>query len=164
MSERQRDERKRGEIAIYKPNPKKTGSVAQFKLGHQNDCMFLEIAPQLKEGGTDKRPFDWEKKIIVKLGETDICKFLAYIGLNRPGAALKIYHESPDGGNKGIEFKWQEYKGRPSYYMKVSHQKNKGAQATSVAIPIALDEIEFLKVGFRKALEVILDWDTPVQD
>lgn len=152
------EQQRRRDIAIYKPSSKGTGSVAQFKMGYNNNCMFLECANQ--NGSMDSpKPYDWENKIILKLGVADICKMLAYFGLNKPGVPLKLYHESPDGSNKGIELKWQEYKGRPQYYISVSHQKSKGEKANRVGISITLDELEFLKVGFKKALEIILAWD-----
>jgi len=150
--------RRRADIAMYKANPKKTGSVAQFKMANNNDCMFLECANQIGEPKSSK-PYDWENKIIVKLGTTDICKMLAYFRLHQPNAALKIYHESPGGGNKGIELKWQEYNGRQSYYLTVTHQRNKGDKPNRVGTPIGFDEIEYLIVGFQKALELILNWD-----
>lgn len=146
------------DIAVYKPNPKKTGSVAQFKLSSNRDCMFVEVANQIAPKDSSA-PYDWANKIIVKLGDTDICKFLAYFNLNRPGAPLKLYHRSPDGTNKTIEIKWQEFNGKESYYLSISHQKIKGERANRVSIPIGLDEIEYLKIGFRKALEIFLEWN-----
>jgi hypothetical protein len=151
-------QRKRRDIGIYKANPKGTGSVAQFKMANNNDCMFLECANQIGEMKSS-RPYDWDNKIIVKLGEADICKMLAYFRLHQPGAPLKLYHQSPGGGNKGIELKWQEYNGRQSYYLTVTHQKAKGEAPNRVGTPIGLDETEYLKVGFKKALAIFLAWD-----
>ena len=150
--------RKRRDIAIYKANPKGTGAVAQFKMANNNDCMFLEVANQCG-GQKDDKPYDWANKIIVKLGEPDICKMLAYFRLHQPGSPLKLYHQTPGGGNKGIELKWQEYNGRQSYYLSVTHQKEKGGALNRVGIPIGLDEIEYLEIGFKKALGIILNWD-----
>lgn len=150
--------RKRKDIAFYKANQKGSGSAAQFKISNNNDCMFLEVANQCGDQKSHA-PYDWKNKIIVKLGETDICKMLAYFRLYEPNAPLKIYHQSPNGGNKGMELKWQEYKGRQSYYLTVTHQKEKGVLANKVSVPIGLDEIEFLKVGFEKALSIFLCWD-----
>lgn len=152
------DKRRRRDIAIYKANPKQSGSVAQFKIANNNDCMFLECANQNAPMDSNA-PYDWENKIIVKLGDTDICKMLAYFRLNKPSAALKLYHQSPGGGNKGIELKWQEYNGRQSYYLTVTHQKSKGEKPSRVGIPIGFDETEYLKVGFKKALGLFLNWD-----
>jgi len=151
--------RRRKDIAIYKANPKNTGSVAQFKMANNNDCMFLEVAKQCGDQKGSK-PYDWANKIIVKLGEADICKMLAYFRLYQPSSPLKLYHETPKGGgNKGIELKWQEYNGRQSYYLTVSHQKGKGELPNKVNVPIGLDEVEYLVVGFTKALGIFLGWD-----
>jgi hypothetical protein len=148
----------RRDIAIYKPNKNKTGGVAQFKISSNADCMFLECARQIGEIKSSN-PYDWNNKITVKLGEPDICKLLAYLRLDKPGAELKLFHQSPDGTSKGIGFKYQEYNGRPSYYLSVTHQKSKGATPNKVGLPIGLDEVEYLLVGFKKALEMILHWD-----
>ena len=152
---------KRGEIGIYKPNKNMTGAVAQFKLSNNDDCMFLEATKQVRPQKSS-RPYDWDNKIIVKLGTSDICKFLAYLNLSAPGSPLKIYHQSPAGGSKGIEFKYQVYNGKPGYYLTVSHKKpGEDGEVSRVSIGIGLDEVEFLKVGFKKALEVFLSWDKP---
>lgn len=149
----------RRDIGIYKPNPKGNGSVAQFKIGGNDDCMFLECANQNAPMKSPK-PYDWENKIIVKLGESDLCKMLAYFGMHKPGAPLRLHHETPGGGNKQVELKWQEYNGRSQYYMTVSHQLEKGQPPkTRVSFSLGLDEVEYLKIGFKKALEKILAWD-----
>jgi hypothetical protein len=58
-NERKRDsaDERRRDIAIYKPNKKITGGVAQFKLGNRDDCMFLEIAKQTDAMDSSK-PYD----------------------------------------------------------------------------------------------------------
>lgn len=152
------EQKRRRDIGIYKPTKKGSGAVAQFKLGLKNDCMFLECARQNAPIDSPK-PYDWENKIIVKLGETDITKMLAYFNLHKPGAPLKLHHETPGGGNKRIELKWQEYQGRPQYYLSVSHQLDSGEIKTRVGLAIGLDEVEYLKIAFRRALEIILDWN-----
>jgi Whirly transcription factor len=152
------DKYKRRDIAIYKPNGKKSGGVAQFKISSNADCMFLECASQIGEMKSSN-PYDWKNKIAVKLGEPDICKMLAYFRLHKPSAPLKLFHQSPDGTSKAIELKYQEYNGKPSYYLSVSHQKSKGGAPNRVNLPIGLDEVEYLRIGFKKALEMILHWD-----
>lgn len=151
------EQKRRRDIAIYKPTSKTNGAVAQFKLGLKNDCMFLECAKQIAPKESPK-PYDWENKIIVKLGEPDITKMLAYFNLHKPGAPLKLHHQSPSGGNKRIELKWQEYNGRPQYYLSVSHQLEDKTIKTQLGLAIALDEVEYLKIGFKRALEIILGW------
>ncbi len=156
---------KRADIGIYKPNTRLTGSVAQFKMGSKNDCMFLELAKQVRPMD-DPKPYDWEKtKIIVKLGTVDITKMMAYFSpqllyYRQVPEPLKLFHKT-NTGSKTIELKWQEreYKGKTthSYYLSVS-SKQGSQDATKIACPISLDEVELLKVGFTRALEIILGW------
>jgi hypothetical protein len=156
---------KRADIGIYKANKRKSGSVAQFKMGSKNDCMFLELAKQVRDMD-DSKPYDWENtKIIVKLGITDITKMLAYFSpqlmyYRTPPAPLKLFHKTKTG-SKTIELKWQsnEYQGKTtySYYLSVS-SKQGSTDPMRIACPISLDEVELLKVGFTRALEIILAW------
>lgn len=150
MSEQ--NERRR-DIAIYKPNKKVTGGVAQFKLGNRDDCMFLEIAKQT-EAMSSGKPYDWvNTKIVVKLGIPDITKMMAYFRMSNPGSPLKLFHKN-DRGTKTIEVKWQpDYS---SYYLSVSSKE--GDTLKRAALPIGLDEVELLMVGFARALEIILRW------
>lgn len=156
---------KRADIGIYKPNTKTTGSVAQFKMGSKDDCMFLELAPQVRPMD-DAKPYDWENsKIIVKLGTVDITKMLAYFSpqllyYRQTPDPLKLFHKT-DTGSKTIELKWQarEYKGKTTYSYYLSVSSKQGSQDPQrVACPISLDEVELLKVGFTRALEIILGW------
>lgn len=153
--------RRRKDVSIYKPNSKLTGSVFQFKLAHDDTCMFLECAKQ-NAPMDSSRPYDWENKVIMKLGLPDISKLLMYLKLNKPGVPIKLFHESPNSaGNKTLELKYQEYKGRPGYYATCSWQKDKGEQALRVSVPITMDEAEILKVALSMGIEVILGWRTP---
>jgi len=88
------NEIRRRDIGIYKANKNVTGAVAQFKLGSNNDCMFLELAKQTKPMD-DSAPYDWENtKITVKLGIADITKMMAYFKMDTDDA-LKLFHRTP---------------------------------------------------------------------
>ena len=155
----------RGDIGIYKANPRKTGSCAQFKMGSKNDCMFLEMAKQVRPMD-DNKPYDWQNtKICVKLGTVDISKILAYFApqllyYRQAPEPLKLFHKTSTG-SKSIELKWQEreYKGKKTYSYYLSVSSKQGSQDPQrIAIAISLDEVELLKVGFARALEIILNW------
>ena len=156
---------KRADIGIYKANKRKSGSVAQFKMGSKSDCMFLEMAKQVREMD-DPAPYDWQNtKICIKLGTTDISKILAYFApqlmyYRSSPEPLKLFHKTATG-TKTIELKWQsnEYNGKTtySYYLSVS-SKQGSEDAIRIACPISLDEVELLKIGFTRALEIILAW------
>jgi hypothetical protein len=144
-------------LSIYKANQKNTGSAAQFSISSSRDCMFLECAKQIAPMDSE-RPYDWDNKVCVKLGLPDISKFLAYLQEHKPSYPLKLYHETPGGGNKSIEFKYQEYKERPGYFMSVAAQKGKGEELTKLSIPVGMDEAALLLVALRRGVEIILGW------
>lgn len=149
---------KRNDIGIYKANKDMKGSVAQFKLGSKNDCMFLELAKQNKPMDSDA-PYDWENtKIAVKLGFADITKMLAYFRNGTEEKPLKLFHQN-DRGSKAIEMVYQEKYN--SFYLKVSmKEKDKEGKELlrNVAVPISQDEVELLRVGMTRALELMLGW------
>lgn len=147
---------RRRDVSIYKPNKRGTGSVAQFSLKNDNSCMFLECTTQCRPMD-DPKPYDWDSKIIVKLGMADINKLYAYMELNAPGQPLKLYHQSPGGGNKAVEFAYNVYNGRPQYLLKVS-AKSPGGEASRVQVPIAMDEAVQLKIALWVATMRILGW------
>lgn len=147
-------------VGIYKPRKAiKGGSVLQLKLGSQRDCMFLELAPQVR-GQKDSAPYDWEnQRITVKLGPNDIGKLLALLNGTWPlendpkTPDLEIFHKNQKtGGNKVIKVKKQDR----GYYIKVS-MKEAGKQV-AVAVPISWDEAELLRVALNRGYEIILGW------
>jgi len=145
-------------VGIYKPRRAVNGgSVLQLKLGSQRDCMFLELAPQIR-AMDDSKPYDWdESRITVKLGPTDIGKLLALLNGMLPLADdpkmpdLELFHKNSKG-NKIIKIKKQDR----GYYVKVSSKELD--KQVSVAIPVAWDEAELLRVALNRGYEIILGW------
>lgn len=157
MSDRERPVRKRDFVGIYKPNKNMNGSVAQFKLGNNRDCMFLEMAKQVRPMD-DPKPYDWENtRITIKLGEVDIGKLLAlFNGALPPNQDpnkedLALFHENAKG-HKVIKIKRQDR----GYYMKVS-VKEDGKQ-DQIAIPISWDEAELVRIALTRGYELMLGW------
>jgi hypothetical protein len=152
---------RRKDIGIYKANKNVSGSVAQFKMANDNGCMFLELAKQVGDMDSEA-PYDWEKsKIIVKLGIPDITKMLAYFRSGEEDKPLKLFHQN-DKGSKSIEMQYQSKYN--SFYLKVSSKEKKKdgdkvvEELKSVAVPISIDEVELLRVGMNRAIELILGW------
>ena len=149
--------RKRDFIGIYKANKNNNGAVAQFKLGSEKDCMFMELARQVRPM-KDPKPYDWENtKVTVKLGDADIGKLLALFNGNLPLATdpkkedLMLYHQNAKG-NKIIKLKKQSR----GYYMKVSIKE--GDRNDSISLPISWDEVELLKIALNRGYQIILGW------
>jgi hypothetical protein len=145
----------RKNIGIYKANKNKTGSVAQFKLAQDGSCMFLEMARQVNEMD-NPRPYDWDNKIIVKLGLPDISKLMNFFRRNvGKDHKLDLFHSS-EKGSKSIKVEWQDKYN--SFYLNVSF-KDKDGGILRVGIPIGLDEVELLMAAFQRAVIIILAWD-----
>lgn len=143
--------KKENYLAVYKANGKKTGAALQLRLHHTGECAFFEAAPQVGEVDSDK-PYDWGKKLVVKLGDGDIGKLLHLF--NSGGAALKLYHENAKG-NKIVELKKQtgNYSG---YYLTISAQAE--GKNTRVGLPLSDDEVELMKLALGRAYLVMLGW------
>lgn len=149
--------RKRDFVGIYKPNKNMNGAVAQFKMGSQRECMFLELAKQVRPMD-DSKPYDWDNtRVTIKLGEVDIGKLLAlFNGAVAPNPDptkddLQLFHENAKG-NKVIKLKRQDR----GYYMKVSMKE--GERNEQIAIPISWDEVELLRIALTEGYRIILGW------
>lgn len=148
---------RRDYVGIYKANKNNTGSVLQVKIANKRDCMFLELARQVRPIN-DPKPYDWDNtRITVKLGESDIGKLLALFGGSLPPNPdpkkedLMLYHQNPKG-NKVIKIKKQAR----GYYLKVSVKEQNHEDA--IAVPIGWDEAELIKIALRRGYEIILGW------
>lgn len=144
-------------LAIYKANKNKNGAALQLRLHRDHECAFFEAAQQV--GDMDSAtPYDWAKKIVVKLGDSDIGKLLML--LEDKVDTLKLYHQN-DKGSKIIEMKKQtgNYKG---YFLTISSAAkalgDKPAVNTRVSLPIGDDEAELMKIALKTAYSRMLGW------
>ena len=101
----------RPKLALYHPNARGTGSAVRLELLPATDdaegCIMLTIAGQSAVG--DRRAptptyarFDWENKIVVKLGFTDLCQILQVFRgeCESLGDGLGLVHISTSGTTK----------------------------------------------------------------
>jgi hypothetical protein len=137
-------------FAIYKANNAKTGSAAQFSLSSNKDCVFLEFGRQINERDSPA-PYDWENKITVKLGFSDLGKILLLLNGRGP-EKLDLFHKNQKG-NKVLSLQAQDN----GYYMKVSAKEGDSGPA-SIATPISFDESVLLKLTLERAFHIILGW------
>ncbi len=149
-------------LAIYKANKNKNGAALQLRLHRDHECAFFEAAQQIDDMDS-KNPYDWAKKIVVKLGETDIGKLLML--LEDKVETLKLYHQN-EKGSKVIEVKKQtgNYKG---YFLTISaagkeytdkEGKKVPAKSSRVSLPIGDDEAELMKIALKTAYSRMLGW------
>jgi hypothetical protein len=150
------------ELAFYRNNKAGTGFAGTFKLSEliqDNEtvgwAIFLTMAAQIP----GERSFAWkDKSVTVKLGENDIGNFLAVLNRNMTSAGGEkgLYHESPKGGFKVIEFKVKD--DHSGYYLKVSGSDAEKKSLGNFALVLSMADGELLRVLLSKAVEVMYDW------
>lgn len=98
---------------IYRMNKSNSGCAIALQLSYKKDNeydkyqMFLIGANQLKENNSNgDATFDWKNPITVKLGENDLGEILAVLEGRKDAVGYKngLYHETPGGGSKIINF------------------------------------------------------------
>ncbi len=87
---------------IYKPRKTKNGSASSWTLNVDKDCMFLEMSQQRED---DDKKFDWDNKLIMKLGVPDIGALISV--LEKRESDIKLFHKN-DGGNSILKITTNE--------------------------------------------------------
>jgi hypothetical protein len=135
---------------IYKPNSRGTGGVMRFGLNPQKAAIFVEAAPQSGE-----RQFDWEQKIIMKWGLSDLGAALAVLQ-GRTNEA-KLFHQS-EKANSAFDLIQRDDPERAPYLMSISRQDAADKSLRKVRIPLSHAEAAVLETVLRAAVTRILGW------
>ena len=138
------------EFAVYKPTRSGKGGVMRWRLEVQNEAVFLDAARTIGE-----RKFDWENKVSMKWGISDIGEVLAVIEKRVDGAEL--YHKSPSGVAQ-FSIKYQRDRTPANYFLSVSRQASEGDDKRPVGVPLTQAEAATLCVLLRAAIVRILKW------
>jgi len=138
------------EYAIYKPNSRGSGGVIRFELNREKGAVFLDAASQAGE-----KQFDWEKKITMKWGLSDIGSALAVLQGRMPQA--KLFHKS-EKATSTFELTLRDDPERAPYMVSVTRQENADKSLRKVAIPLTHPEAAILETALRTATARILGW------
>ena len=138
------------EYAIYKPNSRGSGGVVRFGLNKVKACMFVDAAAQSGE-----KQFDWENKITMKWGLSDIGSALAALQGRVPQA--KLFHQS-EKANSTFELTFQDDPERAPYLLSISRQLTADKTVRKVTIPLSQGEAAVLETALRTAVTRILGW------
>jgi hypothetical protein len=138
------------EYAIYKPNGRGTGGVMRFELNRVKGAVFLDAALQSGE-----KQFNWEEKITMKWGLSDLGTVLATLQGRQPQA--KLFHQS-ESANSAFELTAQDDAQRAPYMMSVSRQEQTAKKVKKVAIPLTHSEAAILETALRSAIIRLLGW------
>jgi len=138
------------DYAIYKPNSRGSGGVVRFGLNHNKGAMFVDAAPQVGE-----KQFDWENKITMKWGLSDIGSVLATLQGRQPQA--KLFHQS-EKSNSAFELTPREDPERAPYLISISRQDSSDKSLRKVTIPLTHGEAAILETALGAAVTSLLRW------
>lgn len=138
------------EYAIYKPNSRGSGGVIRFGLNRTKASLFVDAAAQSGE-----KQFDWENKITMKWGLSDVGAALAALQGREPQA--KLFHKS-EKANSAFELHFQEDPDRAPYLMSISRQDAADKSLRKVTIPMSHGEAAVLEAALRAAVSRLLGW------
>lgn len=138
------------DFPIYKPNSRGTGGVIRFGLNRAKSSVFVDAASQAGE-----KQFDWENKITMKWGLSDIGTVLATLQGRLPQA--KLFHQA-ERANSAFELSLREDPERAPYLMTISRQSAADKTLRKVTIPISHGEAALLETALRAAATQILGW------
>ena len=144
------------EYTIYKPLRSGKGGVLRFELNPQTPAVFVTVARQV---AGEQRRFDWENKVVMKWGLSDIGEILA--ALERRQDEAKLYH-STDKANTAFELKHQGERTPPNYFASMSRQKADTREVERLGVAVSLGEASVLSALLRYAALVLSSWSIPV--
>jgi hypothetical protein len=138
------------DYTIYKPNSRGNGAAVRFGINHAKACLFVDAAAQSGE-----KQFDWENKIIMKWGLSDLGSVLAALQGRMPQA--KLFHQS-EKANSAFELTRQDDPERAPYLLSISRQDSADKSLRKVTIPLSHGEAAILETALQTAIKRILAW------
>ena len=138
------------DYAIYKPNSRGSGGVVRFGLNRAKGSVFVDAAAQAGE-----KQFDWDNKITMKWGLSDLGPVLATLQGRLPQA--KLFHQT-EKANSAFELTLREDPERAPYFLSVSRQDATDKSLRKVTIPLTHGEAAVLETALRAAVVQLLGW------
>jgi len=148
---------KRGHFEAPKPKKDGSGSTIQFDYSMDKHCVYMTMAKQLSSTSIDNARFDYENKIVFKLGPLDLIEFMkVFSGKQkkiRDGKGL--FHQFTSGDNR-ITSSIHCDKNDPKYggyFVKASKSD------TSVGVKVTDEEAMILNILFRESIINAYGWN-----
>lgn len=138
------------DYAIYKPNSRGSGGVVRFGLNRAKGSVFVDAAAQAGE-----KQFDWENKITMKWGLSDLGVVLATLQGRLPHA--KLFHQT-EKANSAFELTPREDPDRAPYLLSLSRQETADKSLRKVTLPLTHGEAAILETALRFAVKRLLRW------
>ena len=138
------------DYAIYKPNSRGSGGVVRFGLNRSKAAVFVDAASQSGE-----KQFDWENKITMKWGLSDLGAVLATLQGRLPQA--KLFHQS-EKASSAFDLSLRDDPERAPYMLSISRQDATDKSLRKVTIPLTHAEAAVLETALRAAITRLLRW------
>jgi hypothetical protein len=138
------------QYTIYKPNARGTGGAVRFGINPSKASVFVDGAAQSGE-----KQFDWENKITMKWGLSDLGTVLAALQGRLPQA--KLFHQS-EKANSAFDLTYQDDPDRAPYLLSISRQASEDKSLRKVTIPLSHSEASVLEVALKAAITRLLGW------
>jgi len=138
------------DYAIYKPNSRGNGGVLRFSLNPGKAAVFVDAASQSGE-----KQFDWENKITMKWGLSDIGAAIATLQGRLPQA--KLFHQS-EKASSAFELTHRNDPERAPYLLSISRQDAANKSVRKVSIPVTHAEAAVLETALQTAITRLLGW------
>jgi hypothetical protein len=138
------------DYAIYKPNSRGSGGVVRFGLNRAKAAVFVDAAAQSGE-----KQFDWDQKITMKWGLSDIGAALAVLQGRMPQA--KLFHQA-EKASSAFELIVRDDPERAPFMVSVSRQDASDKSLRKVSIPLTHAEAAVLESALRTAVASLLGW------
>ncbi len=140
----------RRDYTLYKPNSRGIGAAVRFSVSREKEAIFVEAAAQAGD-----RQFDWENKIIMKWGLSDIGEVLAVLQDRQPSA--KLFHQTAKG-NSSCELTTRDDPERAPHMLAISRQFAASGEVRKAVIPVTHAEAAVLETALRAAITRLLRW------
>ncbi|MBM4048706.1 MAG: hypothetical protein FJ279_26685 [Planctomycetes bacterium] len=143
-------EKRFNDYIVYKPTKKNTGAALSLNMSPEMEAVFVRGAAQKGE-----HSFDWEKRIVMKWGLSDIGKMLAL--LEGRTKEVDLFHKT-DKGHTTFTVKMGDDPKLPRYFVQMSKQDAATKQVARVGLPISDDEACILTTLLKTAVVRITGW------
>ena len=155
-----------GTLSFYHPNAAGNGSAVRFELkpaiGNREGCFFMELASQRTsatrgaDGTRQAATFDWQNKLTVKLGVTDICSLMLVLrGVQAAaGNGKGLYHDTAD---TSTVIRFHHGGDLNGYGLEVSRKaKRDGTEAVRIRLVLTESEALGLSMIFEQAMMLLV--------
>ena len=102
-----------------------------------------------------EKQFDWEQKITMKWGLSDLGAVLATLQGRQEQA--KLFHQS-EKANSAFELTFRDDPQKAPYFMSMSRQDAASKSVKKVTIPVTHAEAVILETALRAAITRLIGW------